>query len=799
MLIFEYTKKYPIEPTSLVNSAPGIWDWTNPDWKIASWMASVFLITSTANETNLYKFVGAYIDSTIRWTFMDNEADMLTTAYSLWWDATNQRMRFNTDADNPHTYTSIDLLQLFGTTNTEVKVFDGIPYLPLILNAPSIERKADPLLYEKQNDFDVSVLLRNDSTIKPTLAGAFEQYWRFDEDEDFTGQLTWIKWGEDDTTYADLEIRHKGIVANVITSLKDIEFICDDIRSKADADWPTYTYADAGYDNTQVEEDLLDKVIPDGFGVNKRVEGNCINREFAIIELDDDGNIATLPTSLIPYDMSTWTDTNVDVTKLTKTMAKFPAYRIEKTSTSDAARTKCIFTSAATAYKMSGYVSVPPENEAGTVDLEIYDYANAAKQITLEIDFDARTVTNTGIVNAGNLRYKFLDTDSDDVYMYYSYDYDAFVIGNQYANTIYANTDASSQGICYVAGIKVTPVVYTQFIFSKELTTLSKLYYEKDDELHEITEISTASNVVSIHDVDAHVDGDLTKGLNKIYADVTLRSEANPFDTIKVLNEEAASKAYLDTYYNKAVCEVEQDKLADIGFIVDTPTSLYELINNIQSGSTVGFRYDDVDKITIICDDPNRTLTFNIKKESIINIKSVKIDANTILYADEVTVGHSYNNYKNKYVDYKNSTYKAEVLAKYLYEKPYTIESMLQSEANGLNKTKILLEDLSVARSIVSVDVPVSAISVESFIYELGEIELSSINRTFKGTLRVQLIGIVYDTKFNVATLVLRQRDYSTVFKDITGSGLTPFVIGEASTPEVIGEAVTPIVIGGEE
>jgi len=89
--------------------------------------------------------------------------------------------------------------------------------------------------------------------------------------------------------------------------------------------------------------------------------------------------------------------------------------------------------------------------------------------------------------------------------------------------------------------------------------------------------------------------------------------------------------------------------------------------------------------------------------------------------------------------------------------------------------------------------------SVESFIYELGEIELSSINRTFKGTLRVQLIGIVYDTKFNVATLVLRQRDYSTVFKDITGSGLTPFVIGEASTPEVIGEAVTPIVIGGEE
>jgi len=65
--------------------------------------------------------------------------------------------------------------------------------------------------------------------------------------------------------------------------------------------------------------------------------------------------------------------------------------------------------------------------------------------------------------------------------------------------------------------------------------------------------------------------------------------------------------------------------------------------------------------------------------------------------------------------------------------------------------------------------------------------------------LRSQLLGILYDTNFDTATLLLRQRDYSEVFKDITGSGLAPFVIGVAVTPMVIGEAVTPIVIGGEE
>jgi len=795
LLIFEYTKKYPIEPISLINDAPGIWRWSNPDISIASWMLSVFLIPDLSDPTKLYRFVGAYINSITRLTFMDSGADMLATEYSCWWDSTTQVMLFNLASDNPHTYTAIDMLQLFGATDTTTKVFEGVTYLPLILNAPNIERRADPLLYEKQNDFDVSVLLKNDSTIKSTLAGAFEQYWRFDANEIFTGQLTWLKWGEDDTAYADLEIRHKGIVANVITSLKEIEFICDDIRSKADADWPTYTFEDAGYTADNVDENLLDKVIPDGFGVNHTVEGNCVNRDYAIVALDDDGNIATLPTSLVDYDITTWTAVSVDVVKTTKQIAKFTMYRVEKNAGITLAFAQDTLVATATKYKISGYVKVPELYTQSGVSIDLFD--DAPNYLAgLKIEFVTKTYSQA---NTTNLRIKFLG-EGEDTYAYFSYEYQSFVAGGSYTIKLYPdNNSATNNVVAYFAGIKVTPVVYTQFIFSKELTTLTQLYYAKDDELHEITEVSVASNVVNIHDVDAHVDGDVTKGLNKIYADVTLRSEANPFDIIKVLNEEAASKSYLDTYYNKAVCEVEQDKLADIGFIIDTPTSLYELISNIQSGSTVGFRYDDVDKITIMCDDPNKTLTFSIKKESIINIKSVRVDANTTLYADEVTVGHSYNNYKNKYVDYKNSTYKAEVLAKYLYEKPYTIESMLQSEANGLNKTKILLEDLSVARSIVTVDVPISAMSVESFIYELGEIELSYINRTFKGTLRVQLIGILYDTKFNVATLILRQRDYSSVFYDITGSGLTPFVIGEASTPEVIGEAVTPIVIGGEE
>ena len=147
MLIFEYTKKYPIEPISLINDAPGIWRWSNTDISIASWMLSVFLIPDLSDPTKLYRFVGAYINSITRLTFMDSGADMLATEYSCWWDATTQVMLFNLASDNPHTYSAIDMLQLFGATDTTTKVFEGVTYLPLILNAPNIERRADPLLY----------------------------------------------------------------------------------------------------------------------------------------------------------------------------------------------------------------------------------------------------------------------------------------------------------------------------------------------------------------------------------------------------------------------------------------------------------------------------------------------------------------------------------------------------------------------------------------------------------------------------------------------------------------------------
>lgn len=800
MIVYEHTLKYSILPRDLINYAPQVWAWSNPDRTIASWMFNVFGITDTSDSTKLYVFMGAYIDSTVRYALMDSYADLLLVEESCWWDSTNQVMYFNVGLTNPHTFSTVDLLQLFGYTDTAVTVFNDITYPNIITSKPIIRRAADPLVYQSSRDTDLDIELKNNDIVTKLYTGALVFDYRFDTDQDITGQLAFAKWGAtNDTAYVDLELLFKGIINNNKTSLAKHVHHSEDIRSKMDAEWPTYTFEDAGYDEYDVDEDLLTKIIPDGYGKVYKVEGRCVNRAYTIIKIDDDGKIDPLPDNEIDFDMTTWSKTSVDLVKTTKQIAKFTMYRVEKTAATATAFAQDSFVMLASIYepqgaaKLSGYVKVPElyTQDGTSIDL----YTNTDAYIGgIKIDFVGRDYSSAGV---SNVRVKFLG-EGEDLYAYYSYESTGLTIGATYKVRLYPDNGSTDDDVvAYFAGITVSDpnASYPRFIFSRELTTLHNLYYEKDNELTEITETSISDNIISIHDVDAHVDGDLTKGLANIYATCTLRPETNPFEIIKDLNLNERSTPYLDTYYNKTVCEAEQTKLADVGFIKDAPTSIYSIITELQSASTVGFLYDDLDKITIKCDDPNRTPTFNITKEMIINKNDMMIDSNTVLYADRVTVKHSYDHFKKKYADYLNTDYSVEVLARYVYEKPNTYTSMLTSAADALNATKVKLEDLSVARMIAPVIVPNVYIPDGIDIYDIGTVELSIPNRTFKGIRRVQCISIERDTEFDFTVFLFRERVYSSVFCEITGSCAT-MVLGEAVTPAVIGETVTPMVLG---
>jgi len=948
MLVFEYAAKLNINPTSLINDDPSIWRWSSPSYAIASWMSSVFGVSTDTDITQAYSIIGATVDYTNSLLEADDYADLLTAVDSFYWDRDSQTVYFNFGEDNPHAYENIYILNTVGFTDTILKVYNNIPYLPLILNKPSVSLQSDPTIYQRAQYNDVTIELRNDDIVVTLGDDSLSFAYRFDAEQDIVGQIAYLKYGAIDTLYDDLKILAKCSITNNKTSLDKYTIISEDLRGKLDENWPIYTWEDAGYSSDEVEEDLVTKVIPDGYGKNYKVEGNCVNRDTSLIEVDEDG-VIVLPSNLLTYDISAWTLSNCTAVKTSKELAKFTMYRIEKSSGSIDYRVYKNITATATRHKFTGYVSTPELYVEGTIRISVY------LQGYMEIDFDSKTCSVTGD-NIHNLSYKFLGEGDSEVYLYYSFECSNFTVGSSYSFNVYPRYDATDAHVVYLAGLRVTEVEYPTFVFTRELTEVHSLYYEKDGELVPILDydpapynpcprfkddgsgidgdynyvnstdesitagvqvitpdagspngiafylaapagdsiiweaghtyafiiqvkssdplvqislygndtaqapqvidsvdtwqtvgIKAASTVadttylalldtteasdwlpiytknwkiidltdlgeestdiddiiseyyrpytVTVYDVDAHVDGDVTKGLNKLYADMTARPETNPFDVIKDLNDEARNIPYLDSFYNKTVCEAESPKLANVGFIKNEPTSVFNIIVELQGGSTVGFRYDDIDLITIKCDDPNRLSTFDIPKEWILNIDEVEVDANVTLYADVVTVQHSYNNYKGSYVDYKNSDYKKSVLLRYIYEKPLIYPSLLTSETDAINATKVKLEDLSIARAIYTIKVPLEYFTAYPDIYDIGYVQLSAAHRTFKGRRRVQVIGIEYDTEFEFINITLRERTYSQVFADITGS-YTHFVLGEAVTPEVLGEAVTPAVLG---
>ena len=136
-----------------------------------------------------------------------------------------------------------------------------------------------------------------------------------------------------------------------------------------------------------------------------------------------------------------------------------------------------------------------------------------------------------------------------------------------------------------------------------------------------------------------------------------------------------------------------------------TKAKLNAIIEQLQSGSTVGFRYDDVDKIYILCDDPNRPVARVIQSEEIVKKEDLELESDLTLYADEVTINYGVDRKASNPYKERNSDYKQAVLLRYNYTNPLTYESLLVSQSDARNKSIVLLEDLSVVRDKVRVTV----------------------------------------------------------------------------------------------
>jgi len=521
MLLFEYGKRQFVEPTALVNDAPDIWRWTNPDLTEASWLFDVFGITGDVDSSNTYFYSGATFDNIIMST-VQSYVDLLATEFSFWWDNTNQIAYFHVwNGINPHSYDDLYLTLMFGATDGATQFLNNTLYPTILKNKPTITRSVEPVTYSKLATQSITIELQNDPICIVNDAGVPTFINRFDDLSDIVGQVTWFKYGADGSAYADLLTLHKGVIVDYELLPTSVSFIIDDFRSKIDTEWPTGTYEDLGYTDSKVGEDNATKVVPDGYGYNRQMPALCVTQDVDILTCDEDTDeILNLPFSLVPYDMTTWSVDGSEITKQNTTRAKFTQYRLGKTGTTANANVTHTVVATSSIHRFSGYIQYA--SQTGVTRLELYDATGSIAR--LDIDFALLTYVTVGL---SNIRVKFIQEDDENTIAYFSFEYASFVIGTTYIFAIWIDVPASTDSACYCAGLKVTLPEYVLFKIASMLTEIHKVYYIQDDEPIEILSIpyiDLANGIIGLYECDAHTDGLMDGDIAEICVDGILRT-----------------------------------------------------------------------------------------------------------------------------------------------------------------------------------------------------------------------------------------------------------------------------------
>lgn len=317
---------------------------------------------------------------------------------------------------------------------------------------------------------------------------------------------------------------------------------------------------------------------------------------------------------------------------------------------------------------------------------------------------------------------------------------------------------------------------------------------------------------------DIHVDGDNTKGIKKVRCvSAYYRNYLDPADQIVELNNRYLGIPFNSSNYNITEWNAEKAYLSDTGLYLNEQKELYEWIEILQNGSTVGFQYFfDNGKRTIRLDNPNRTAVKTIYAVEILN--EPNFDNNEQFFSTHAKIEYNKNQESGKTQYIENTDYYNDVIKQHRKESRYEAEVLNINQSIAEDKAVIIMEDQQKERPIgkllfcgkdffslrlfdiinAQISNPGQVIGKESvdiyqasasLILDLDEYRASSTpydrdvyiavdwtqrdivigNREFLGWMRFQIIGLFPDFENGNIEIEVRQRDYSDEYERITG------------------------------
>lgn len=320
------------------------------------------------------------------------------------------------------------------------------------------------------------------------------------------------------------------------------------------------------------------------------------------------------------------------------------------------------------------------------------------------------------------------------------------------------------------------------------------------------------NGMASFADADVHVDGDVTKGLEDVRCDGYFRPFYNPADIISDLNLRVLDIVFNASNYDTVEWNSEKSYLADdLGLYMDEEKELFEWIELLQNGSTVGFQYFfDQGLRTIRLDNPNRTAVRTIYAQEIIN--DPKFENNEDFFATHAKVKYRQDHSDDRWKRITNMDYYFYVFMKHRQSKINKVECLLFTQADAEDKAIIIMEDLQEERptgplllwgkdyhelrlfDIINAEISKPGIKTgeetvdlyieedagaDTYVEEDGTLSVYVdvdytkrdiiINyREFLGWMRFQIIGLQPEFDGNIE-IEVRQRDFSDEFASITG------------------------------
>ena len=255
-------------------------------------------------------------------------------------------------------------------------------------------------------------------------------------------------------------------------------------------------------------------------------------------------------------------------------------------------------------------------------------------------------------------------------------------------------------------------------------------------------------------------------------------------DIIKDVNSRFLGYEYDSSNYNTEEWEIEQEYLEPISLFMANTKDVYEWMREVQSLSSVGFRYTNTanNKRTIRVDNPNRDSVATVQAVQVVNPEEVIAESNREDVYNKIYIGYDKSVLNNTAPREENIEYFVESFATYKIESLYNKISGLLTQELAFNRASLQAEDYYQIHKVFELEL-IGSQFLDLKIYDIIEVNISLQTKVitwtetgietaifgdeYFGLVRGQIVSTRPNYTLQTNTIRLREKAYSDLFESI--------------------------------